>query len=369
MKWPSLVFQPLTREVLDPVVCFRNFDGDHVTLFLSTLELPQGISMEKMETSTDTDETLSRSSSSLSSSFPLPHVSESDIVVMVLTRRTGWDRRQTIRETWASNRTDVYFVVGQGCNVPVSLRDRDEGNNELCQVAPIVLPDNYMSMTRQQMDLEHNVTQRLLEEQTRYQDLLMMEEVDMYRTLPKKLKFAYRFVHEHLPTVDWVVKVDDDFYVRVDGFQGLLRRPLQGRQYNPRNESVIVGGSIRTAHKAHIKGKWKEVPQWTQGEVYPPFPIGSRGHAVTRPIVKYVAQNYLALFDYQGEDVSLGIWLDQPSAPEPKEFVELSEEMRNDANCEKATDSYVIGHDLTLLYIENCWLRDIAIRKRQQQSE
>ena len=58
--------------------------------------------------------------------------------------------------------------------------------------------------------------------QEQYQDLLVMPVIDMYRTLPQKLKFAYTFVHTHLPTVEWVLKVDDDFYVRIDLFEQVL---------------------------------------------------------------------------------------------------------------------------------------------------
>lgn len=39
----------------------------------------------------------------------------------------------------------------------------------------------------------------------------------------------------------------------------------------------------------------------------PAFPMGSAGHVVSRPIAEYVSMYQDLLFDYQGEDVSLGM--------------------------------------------------------------
>ena len=61
--------------------------------------------------------------------------------------------------------------------------------------------------------------------------------------------------------------------------------------------------------RAQGEGKWKEVSQFKFRGEYPPFPIGSAGHVVSRPIVEYVSKYQDSLFDYQGEDVSLGIWV------------------------------------------------------------
>eukprot|EP01047_Picozoa_sp_COSAG01_P140634 COSAG01_NODE_71573_length_255_cov_1.000000_1_plen_60_part_10 len=43
---------------------------------------------------------------------------------------------------------------------------------------------------------------------------------------------------------------------------------------------------------------------------YPPFPRGG-AHAVTRALAKYVVDNDKSLVEYQGEDTSMGIWMDE----------------------------------------------------------
>jgi hypothetical protein len=45
-----------------------------------------------------------------------------------------------------------------------------------------------------------------------------------------------------------------------------------------------------------------------QGSTYPAFACGS-GNVVSQDLVQWIAANANALFAYQGEDVSMGIWL------------------------------------------------------------
>lgn len=154
------------------------------------------------------------------SEFPLPRITKEPLVVIVLTRRGAFTVRTAIRQTWAQHHDNVYFVIGQGCTIPTKYRGKDEGGNGNCAVAPRPLPDEYFEDTLRQIEQEEKVTQQLLEEQAQHQDMLLMKDIDMYRTLPAKLKYAYTFVDKYLPdSVQWVLKVDDDFFVRIDKFQ------------------------------------------------------------------------------------------------------------------------------------------------------
>lgn len=278
--------------------------------------------------------------------FPLPQRNSTNhtLAVIVLSRRNGFKVRQAIRNTWAKGHDNVFFVIGQGCSIPLLYRGVDEGGNSYCKFKPRPLDDAYVAATMNQIQSEEKLTAQLLQEQAQYQDLLVMPVIDMYRTLPQKLKFAYTFVHYHLPTVQWVLKVDDDFFVRIDPFAKAL-------QTHDASQPILIGGDIRLDHKAHTGGKWKELPQFPHGAIYPPFPLGSYGHVVTRPIVDYVVQYKEALFDYQGEDVSIGIWLKNSLAPETK-FLN-DRRMSNGGDCRKP-NLYVVGHDITPPKMEVC---------------
>jgi hypothetical protein len=318
-----------------------------------------------------------------SNAVPLPRVitnstnlssSSSALVVIVLSRRDAFEVRTAIRTTWAANHTNVYFVLGQGCTIPMPYRGVDEGGNSYCKVQarPLLDTSEYMALTLQEMNKQNELTQRLVHEQEQYQDLLVMPHtIDMYRTLPAKLKFAYTFVARYLPSVEWVLKVDDDFFVRIDKFETLLQEQFDA------SKAILVGGDIRKQHNAHTGGKWKELPQFPRGALYPPFPLGSYGHAVTRPIVDYVATYQDALFDYQGEDVSLGIWLQQSSSesttststtsqahrPPTTTFVSEGTHMSNGGDCRRP-NLYVVGHDITPRKMQMCSRSDMWMGRK-----
>ena len=305
--------------------------------------------------------------SSSPSIFPLPRTTtKSTLAVFVLSRREAFDLRQTIRDTWAAGHDNVYFVVGQPCSIPPAYRGVDPGGNSYCipkQHHVIHRLQEYVDATMTHLSQQEQVAHRLRAEQDQYHDILLMQPdhvfttatnnnnnpnnttttsssysfltyaqhsnamIDMYRTLPHKLKTAYHFVSHHLPsTIQWVLKVDDDFYVRIDAMERQLNQltfpqlPFSTRSrfssiptipIPPAQLPMVISGDIRREHKAFTSGKWKEISQYPPGKEYPPFPLGSYGHVVTRPIVEYVTKYRLGLLDYQGEDVSLGIWLDQ----------------------------------------------------------
>merc|ERR1712062_636526 len=81
---------------------------------------------------------------------------------------------------------------------------------------------------------------------------------------------------------------------------------------------------------------------------YPPFAIGSYGHVVSRNLAQYVVDNKENLFDYGGEDTSLGIWVhESPMYKEHKiKFHKSVPVMTNGKNC-IVNKYHVIGHSLT----------------------
>ena len=100
---------------------------------------------------------------------------------------------------------------------------------------------------------------------------------------------------------------------------------------------------------AHTEGKWREVPQYPVGGRYPPFPLGSCGHAVSRRVAEYISTNQDWLFDYQGEDVSLGIWL--KDYPEAK--FEETKVMSNGGSCLNSK-VLLVGHDIDPVKMKRC---------------
>ena len=92
-------------------------------------------------------------------------------------------------------------------------------------------------------------------------------------------------------------------FVKPDQVEQLL---LENTQHNT---STTIMGNINDYEFVQRKGKWKELHY--KRLIYPPFPEGSSGYVVTRDIAVYVARNKELLHNYQGEDVSLGIWMNE----------------------------------------------------------
>lgn len=210
---------------------------------------------------------------------PTLQVTNGSLVILVLSARAHALRRKAIRETWGQNRTLLFAIGGR----------KNESN-------------------------EVEIQQNLHQEQSEYHDLLDTIHPDSYVSLPHKLKFAYHWIVRNDDTFQWILKVDDDMFVRANLMQnGLLKL------FNSTVPTVI--GRILRHYPVQRNGKWAETKY--QNPIYPPWPQGSCGYVASRGVAEYIAEAYekdsmkqkhearMALRIYQGEDTSLGIWLEQ----------------------------------------------------------
>lgn len=244
---------------------------------------------------------------------PIPS-NESNIAVIILSARSNFERRQVIRETWKQNHTNVLFVIGGP--EPDNHHDKDMSN--------------------------HNSTSyRLFREQQTYADLLDTIHPDTYRGLPYKLHYAVQWIAQHpkMKHIQWILKADDDVLVRLHTLQYYVLR-----KFNPTIPMVI--GRMEPNSKPHRTGKWAEDPKF-DGDQYPPWAYGSTGYVMSRPIADYLASSSSpsSLYYYQGEDVSLGIWLYQ--SPLDITWIDSPDFNLEHAKWFNHKYSVVIGHDLS----------------------
>ena len=246
--------------------------------------------------------------------LPPPIPTNQSAAFLVLSARYNFEERAAIRETWAQGNDNVYFVVGGP--VPSDRHDMDRSN-------PL------------------STSSLLFQEQERFHDIIDVIHPDTYKSLPYKLHFSVRWIMKHCQHVKWVVKSDDDIFVRVKSLQYYVLRQLN-------HDHPLVVGKIVTDHKPHRKGKWAESAKFL-GKVYPPWPFGSAGYVMSRPVAQYIATTD-DLFYFQGEDAGLGIWLDQ--SPLNVTFVD-SPELHKDEYCQEK--HFIIGHDLGVEAMRKCW--------------
>jgi len=300
-----------------------------------------------------------------------PHLTDAKMVVLVLSRRDGYERRMTIRETWAADHSNVYFVVGGlDCAVPYERRAGDPEQppwikSPFCSDSHgrALASDMYMagvpSMTEAEiLDWEEMISindknaAQLKNEMETFGDIIVATDViEIYRSLPAKLKSGYRWAIQNHPDAEWFLKIDDDSYVRVGSLSTYLQE-FVNKYADPLLHPAVIG-NIKPHNEPFKKGKWKEDSHF-KGRYYPKFPTGSWGHIVSRPVAEYVSENSEELYEYQGEDVSLGIWLDESPLKNKVKWIRGNRFMTNKEDCTIAW-KVIIGHNFNDQDLKYCF--------------
>jgi len=137
-----------------------------------------------------------------------------------------------------------------------------------------------------------------LEQQQFGGDIVLMEGVtEAYRNVPIKMKKYFRWASTNI-NFKYLLKTDDDCYINVTGILRKLKN-LDDIQW-------LWWGNFRHDWPLDRYGKWREMSY--SAPVYPAFACGS-GNVISRDLVDWIAGNEKFLKTYQGEDVTLGIWL------------------------------------------------------------
>ena len=121
--------------------------------------------------------------------------------------------------------------------------------------------------------------------------------LDVYRTLPHKLLAACRLAAAVFRPTAYLVKVDDDVYLELSSMSASL---------DAVEHEAAWWGQFRRDWPVARQGKWAEFEY--PGKRYPDFACGG-AYALPAHLFEWVGDNAASLHAYQGEDVSLGIWL------------------------------------------------------------
>nr|XP_020011210.1 beta-1,3-galactosyltransferase 6 [Castor canadensis] len=193
------------------------------------------------------------------------------LAVLVVSAPRATERRSAVRSTWlAAGRRggpgDVWarFVVGTG----------GLGSEE----------------------------RRTLErEQVQHGDLLLLPTLrDAYENLTAKVLAMLSWLDEHL-AFEFVLKADDDSFVRLDA----LRADLRAR--DPVRRHRLYWGFFSGRGRVKPGGRWREAA-WQLCDHYLPYALGG-GYVLSADLVHYLHLSREYLRAWHSEDVSLGAWL------------------------------------------------------------
>uniref|UniRef100_A0A8D0EAD4 Hexosyltransferase n=1 Tax=Salvator merianae TaxID=96440 RepID=A0A8D0EAD4_SALMN len=163
----------------------------------------------------------------------------------------------------------------------------------------------------------------LKEESNVYEDIVFVDVVDTYRNVPAKLLNFYRWTVE-AASFNVLLKTDDDCYIDLEAvFNRIKLKNL--------DKPNTWWGNFRLNWAVDRTGKWQELEY--PSPAYPAFACGS-GYVISKDIVEWLASNAERLKIYQGEDVSMGIWM---AAIGPKRYQD------NLWLCEKTCESGMLS--------------------------
>ncbi|XP_005109120.1 beta-1,3-galactosyltransferase 6 [Aplysia californica] len=198
--------------------------------------------------------------------FLSPHRDlKAKLVILVLTGPENFQERDGIRETWMSDLSSlsvlIRFVIGSA-------------------------------------SLSVNTRQKIDREQLVHEDLLILNNVqDSYQGLTFKVLQAFVWLDQNVD-FQYVLKVDDDSFVRVSNVLAELQHKPKDRLY---------WGFFDGRARVKTSGKWKET-DWNLCDRYLPYARGG-GYVLSSDLVHFIASNQEFFQLYLSEDVSVGAWL------------------------------------------------------------
>ncbi|XP_045489380.1 beta-1,3-galactosyltransferase 6 isoform X2 [Pieris rapae] len=160
--------------------------------------------------------------------------------------------------------------------------------------------------------------ERLKAEHMRSDDLLLLDNLeDNYKNLAVKLKYSLQWVQAHLNSLKYLIKCDDDSFLRIDmivknleAFAPNMNDPDIHKHITKKHSSNeykgLYWGYFDGRARVYLNGKWEE-KDWFLCDTYLPYALGG-GYIISQSIVDYIARNADFLSHYNSEDVSMGVW-------------------------------------------------------------
>lgn len=187
------------------------------------------------------------------------------LFIAVLTSPKGRERRDAIRKTWFSDMKRVNSSITAKFVIGVK-------------------------------DLPVKDWEDLKQENRKFGDILFLSELkDSYYELTNKVLQTFMWVDENLK-FSYLLKVDDDSFVRLDVIISELEKSLQ--------RSKLYWGFFRGDAHVKFRGSWTE-KNWHLCDRYLPYAQGG-GYILSSDLVNFVAQNADLFQKFNSEDVSVG---------------------------------------------------------------
>jgi galactosylxylosylprotein 3-beta-galactosyltransferase len=256
------------------------------------------------------------------------------LVVLILTAPKNIEQRETMRDTWLSLRPRTFngsnyqkditfvprvlpssFLEAEGVEQQKTNLHNYQKWITTTSVPNVKVPGIKIKhlFAIGTFGLENDVMNHIKSEQKVFNDLLLIDDLqDSYRNLTLKLIKSMQKLNRTTPNFKYVLKTDDDSYVKLDLMtQDLIQyeskvKVMKEKKQTLNNLELYWGYFVG---RANIKksGPWQEI-NYNLCDSYLPYALGG-GYVLSKNLVKYIAEYGDNLSRYGSEDVSVGTWL------------------------------------------------------------
>lgn len=143
-------------------------------------------------------------------------------------------------------------------------------------------------------------------------DIVIVPFIDRYELVVLKTIAICEYGVQNV-TAAYIMKCDDDNFVRIDAVLREIQRVPPGRS--------LYMGNLNLLHRPLRTGKWAvSYEEWPE-DVYPPYANGP-GYIITSDIAKYIISQYRnrSLRIFKMEDVSMGMWVENYNSSTPVQY-------------------------------------------------
>lgn len=256
------------------------------------------------------------------------------LVNLILTAPSNAERRNAIRETWLSLRPwqiDDQSYQNNMITIPKYQSNGFLEHESIEQQEKVLLnyqrwlPKSKETNIKEQnlkiktffvigmKELEKDVDKRIRAESRVYSDLLLLEDLkDSYKNLTLKLLSALEKINTVTPNFKYLLKCDDDSYVKLDYLAvDLLQYDRKLKEQKHKHENLrnleLYWGFFNGRANIKKTGQWKE-SNYNLCDKYLPYALGG-GYVISKNLVTYLSSQHDTLNRYESEDISLGTWL------------------------------------------------------------
>lgn len=256
------------------------------------------------------------------------------LVVLMLSSPKNFERRNTIRETWLNLRprtfngsdyqNDIIFVPEVLKNSFLELEDVEQQKFHLHNYQKWLTSVNIPNVKVPNMKIKHlfaigtlglsiEVQQEINSEQKVFNDMLLLDDLeDSYKNLTLKLISSMQKLERTTPKYKYVLKCDDDSYVKLDALsQELIHYQSKMRSMKKKKKTLsnleLYWGYFHGRANIKMSGQWQE-SNYNLCDRYLPYALGG-GYVLSKNLVTYIASNGDNLNRYGSEDISVGTWL------------------------------------------------------------